>query len=145
MKQIQEYLLSKKNNKTNVMFHLDVEKGALKTQQDVIDLFDFNGFRRINSNSLESFFEKFENSSTPVYWVGKFNSNEMTRWVRFGKGGKVSKDNPVMFWRLNEINKEDCVYNYHYATGPENKTNTDTHIIGSFEEFKNFVNKIFDN
>lgn len=26
MKQIQEYLLSKKNNKTNVIFHFDVKK-----------------------------------------------------------------------------------------------------------------------
>ena len=145
MKKIQEYLLSKKNNKVNAIFHLDVENGELKTQQDVIDLFESNGFKRINASSLESFFEKFENSSTPVYWTGKFSSDEMTQWVRFGKGGKVTKDNPIMFWRLNEIHKEVCGYNYNYATGPKNMTNSDTHIIGSFEEFKDFVNKIFDN
>lgn len=142
MKQIQEYLLSKKNNKTNVMFHLNVKKGALKTKQDVIDFFEFNGFKRINSDSLERFFEKFENSSIPVYWTGTFNQ-EMSKWVRFGKGGKISEDNPVMFWRINETNTTYCGYNYGYATGPKNNTNIDTHIIKSFDEFKEFVNKIF--
>ena len=145
MKQIQEYLLSKKNNKTNAVFHLDVKKGELKTQQDVIDFFESNGFKRINSDSLESFFKEFENSSTPVYWTGQFIPYKMTHWVRFGKGGKVTEDNPVMFWRLTEVNKLICGYNYCYATGPRNNITIDTHIIASFEDFKDFVNKIFDN
>lgn len=115
----------------------------MKTQQDVIDFFEFNGFKRINATTVENFIEKFENSSAPVYWTGLFGSYEMTQWVRFGKGGKITKDNPVMFWRLNEVNKDYCGYNYYYATGPKNTTATDIHIIKSFDEFKEFVNKIF--
>lgn len=136
MKHINEYLLSKKHTKTNSGF-FDINEGDIKTKQNVIDFFEKKNFKRVYGTYLYDFFDEFENSNEPVYWVGKFDSSPDTHWVRFGKGQHISKSNPVIFWRLTETKNANT---YIYTTSRD-QTNCK---LNTFDEFKDYVNKIFD-
>ena len=143
MKTINEYLLSKNNAKANTVF-LDINEGDVRTKQDVINFFEEKNFKQIhNIEYLEEFYNKFEKSSVPVYWIGSFSEpHDASNWVRFGKGGKISKSNPVMFWRVNDYRKGHCKA-YFYATSKNiGEANNE---INTFDEFKAFVNKMFEN
>lgn len=133
MKHINEYLLSKKHAKANTGF-LDISEGDIETKQNVIDFFEEKNFKRINATYLYDFFDEFENSNQPVYWVGAFDSSPNTHWVRFGKGWYISKTNPVIFWVLTSNT-------YFYITSRDQHN----FVLATFDEFKDFVNKIFDN
>ena len=133
---ISEYLLSKKHTKTNTGF-LNINEGDIKTKKKVIDFFEEKNFKRVYATYVYEFFEEFENSNQPVYWVGKFDSPDSS-WVRFGKGGYMSKANPVIFWRLIET-KNAITYLYE-TSRKQNSCKLDT-----FNEFKDYVNKIFEN
>ena len=137
MKPINEYLLSKNHAKANSGF-LDINEGDVKTKQNIIDFFEEKNFKRVNATFLYDFFDEFENSNQPVYWVGEFNSSPETHWVRFGKGGYMSKANPVIFWRLTEIKN---AITYFCETSRDN-SNCE---LETFDEFKDYVNKIFEN
>lgn len=144
MKPINEYLLSKKHAKANTGF-LDINEGDVRTKQDVIDFFKKKKFKRVDASFLPYFYDEFENSNQLVYWVGKFSTpHDSSNWVRFGKGGKISETNPVMFWRVNDYSKNNyAAIDYSYATSKN--TSDAIHQINTWEEFKDFVNKIFEN
>lgn len=135
MKPINEYLLSKNHAKTNIVF-LDINEGDVKTKQNVIDFFEEKNFKRVYATYVHDFYDEFENSNEPVYWVGKFDSPD-SHWVRFGKGGYMSKANPVIFWRLTEIKNAIT-----YFCETRDKGNCE---LETFDEFKDYVNKIFEN
>ena len=130
--------MSKNNAKANTVF-LDINEGDIKTKQDVIDFFEEKNFKRVNATFLYDFFDEFENSNQPVYWVGEFNSSPETHWVRFGKGRYMSKANPIIFWRLTKIKNGDT----YFCTASRDQI--DTMKLDTWTEFKDFVNKIFDN
>lgn len=128
----------KKHIKANTGF-LDINEGDVKTKQDVIDFFEEKNFKRVKVKFLYDFFDAFEDSNQPVYWVGEFTSSPETHWVRFGKGYYMSNKNPVIFWRLNQI-KNGVTYFYTTSRDQSNSMKLDT-----WEQFKDFVNKIFEN
>lgn len=127
MKQIQEYLLSKKNHpvKTKIM--------QFSTKKEMKEFLDEMGYEEIGFDGNDNFRKKVNSAKQPVYAFGPFRT-DFDNWVRISKGGK---DNPIVFWRINNPKYKNinvlmyCVYEFII--------NYTTIEFDNFDDFKDYL------
>lgn len=132
MKKINKYLSISPNKIKNSKFPLEVDKDV------IINFLKNHGFKEIKEdnatyNQIYASIKKHKNSL--VYILGDYDVNKSASyWIRFAKGGKISKENPLFFIRTN---MHGYAEDYGDNTFP-------IHTFNSIEEFAERVNTFFN-
>lgn len=139
MRQIQEYLLTKSNAKEIHWFPENADD-----KDTFIAFLEFMGFEKTKESDLKTYWEFHivsRKSDRPFYILGEYNeANYWSQYVVFGKGGRVSKDNPIYLCRTTKhLGEAD-----RYMKNIEDDNPRNHEFFKSYKEFmKDVMNNLF--
>lgn len=134
MKPINKYLSTSPNKIKHIdMFPKNLDKQTLQ------EYFKNNKFEYIDTNDYSDFYDvyvKVDNHKNRIYTMGEFDIyNQFTWWFAFHFGGKICKNNPLFYCRLNDISKIQFVT---MSKEPRLTAFTKNDFDEKFDTFKEF-------